>query len=682
MKKKIFAIVLAVCMVLTMMPAAAFADTETVEGSGNAPEAGNEKELDLVLSTRSDLAELGSITDQKQNFGIIEPQLTPENRKFTGFVYYADRNWVIDDNGIGHWKYNKFEKMPTDAQFYVQYTAGETKWVSSLDDGNTVTGITWTANENGTYTLAYSAKNADTVEKNENDFKGYVTGLYKIENEKNIFLGQGMNLELIYDKIAPVEKDAVYKLSYEMLIDPAEYKNADGTEVTENAYQMWVNGQGDNLLFNSKLTDWDTCFYVTSDQNGDRDARFIPGEDTWERRTYIGNPEDFVLQARDYKDEENENAWIDVYSDTNTKQTLKDIYTIKYVGAKKGFYPVYHIKYNAEKDGSGADRTTAHYQFRLKYSGDDPYLNNGNENTSKYVYLSYEDDLDDFSIDEYVWNEEHGQFETGNVQHFDTIGATLKTKFIIRPGVLLSVMNKVMYSDNAYAYITGKDEIENIHVYAKQPVDPSEGNGWDWTQLAADKSPLEIKWDKDADNGKGWYEITYAHPENDLYGPNYLVKYEGNWSAKVELSKYGFKEGDEPTVQNTSEFFTRKITVNINEFEKAPGIGEKDGYVNAQIEDEVNTTEVIFDKNLIKDKENIEVATNHGEVSFGGSLVDKMEASNAKDEVSFQMQDVLEEQYYLTDSQKETKMQSMLTILSLLPTMKKSISVRTAMQIF
>ena len=654
MKKKIFAIALAVCMVLTMMPAAAFANTDAVWGAGNSPEVVNEKELDLILSTRSDLSALGTITDQKQNFGIVEPQLTPEDREFTGYVYCADRNWVIDDNGIGHWEYNKFEKMPTDAKLYVQYTAGGKMWVSSLDDEKSVTGIKWTANQDGTYTLKYIAKNDDKIEKNENNFKGYVTGLYKIENGKNIFLGQGMNLELIYDKIAPVKKDAVYKLSYEMLIDPAEYKNADGTEVTGNAYRMWVNGQGDNLLFNSKLTDWDTCFYVTSDQNGERDARFIPEEDTWERRTYIGKPGEFVLQARDYKEFENENAWIDVDSDTNTKESLKDIYTIEYVGAKKEFYPVYHIKYNAATDGTGEKRTTAHYQFRLKYTGKDPYLNNGNENTTKYVYLSYEDGLDDFSIDEYVWNEDHGQFETGNVQHFDTIGATLKAKFIIRPGVLLSVMNKVMYSDDAYAYITGEDEIKNICIYAKQEVDSGEGNEWGWTKLSSDKSPFEITWDKDADNGKGWYVITYAHPENDLYGPNYLVKYEGNWGAKVELSKYGFKEGDEPTVQNASEFFTRKITVNINKFKDVPGIGEKEGYVSAQTEDEVNTTEVIFDKNLIKDKESIEVATNHGDVSFGGSLVDKMEASNKKNEVSFQMQDVLEEQYYLTAAQKET----------------------------
>ena len=156
-------------------------------------------------------------------------------------------------------------------------------------------------------------------------------------------------------------------------------------------------------------------------------------------------------------------------------------------------------------------------------------------------------------------------------------------------------MNKVMYSDDAYAYITGEDEIKNICIYAKQEVDPSQGNGWDWTKLSPDKSPFEITWDKDADNGKGWYVITYAHPENDLYGPNYLVKYEGDWAAKVDLSKYGCKKGDKPTAHVESEFFTRKSTVNINKFEEVPGIGEKDGYIDAKTEDEVNTTEVIFD---------------------------------------------------------------------------------------
>ena len=127
----------------------------------------------------------------------------------------------------------------------------------------------------------------------------------------------------------------------------------------------------------------------------DYDARYIKTPNTNEIRTYIGAEKDYVLEARD----RNGGSWVPI---TDIDEKFR-VFSLEYIGAKKDFYPVFQIKFDAEEDD--AVDATGQYQFRIRYKGADPYLDNGNANNSRVIELYREEDMVEFDIDEYWFDE-------------------------------------------------------------------------------------------------------------------------------------------------------------------------------------------------------------------------------------------------------------------------------------
>lgn len=94
-------------------------------------------------------------------------------------------------------------------------------------------------------------------------------------------------------KIAPVDSDVLYAFTLEKLHDPRTL-NTNGYKVDTS--QMRVIGQESVLQLNSKITSWEACFFVCNQKNS-YDVQYVVKTNTQEKRTFIGELEDFVLQA-------------------------------------------------------------------------------------------------------------------------------------------------------------------------------------------------------------------------------------------------------------------------------------------------------------------------------------------------------------------------------------------------
>ena len=645
-------------------------DTKSQETSGQ------NVEYRLVLSSCSDLATTNVVEIQNEhgNLGIIEPNLTQEKREFKGYFYVAE----ITYSGNGR-VYNAFQPLKESETPTPSYISGYDEvnrplfvW-SYEEDNNTKSNIdlTITKDNEGLYTLAYNYTEEEyaKIYADPNDGKGYYVDLFASTNQKTVATRDNQEVRPLYigftyNEIVPVNGEATYKLSYEMLIDPNEYTDENGSQLSGD--RMNVQGQGNNLLFTDGMagTDgkahWYTCFYVMSSKNNYRDARYNPDKYEREIRTYIGDEDDFVIEAKHYGEE---NEW---FNENQDSSGVKGVYTISYEGAMKGFYPVYEIIYDKNADEAyqaGTDEekgsdATDNYEFRIRYTGDDPYMkkyvdgysSEEDQGNAPCLWILHDDKSDDFSFDQNFLDEENN-WATGNVQYFDRVGQTLTTKMIIRPAGSCNAEKKILYSRNTFTYIEGGDEIENFKLYYAT----KDGNN-NYSEVEVGDSPFEITWvaDKD-DKSNGYYTIQYKYTEKDLYGPEYKLRYTGEWKNKLTSEKYGsLIQCNDLTFQNRSAFFTSKSTQYVDKIENGD---EGKPYINAYYNGggNVNTTEVIVEKGAMSGtatEKDVRIGTNQAVTDLSGSLVGNMKTANDENSVSVTMQNAKEETKGLSGSQK------------------------------
>ena len=423
-------------------------------------------------------------------------------------------------------------------------------------------------------------------------------------------------------EIAPVDPNAPYALTLEMLQDP-DSLNPNGYEIDTS--RMRAIGQGSVLQFNSRITAWETCFFVRN-QNTGYDARYVVKPNSRENRTYIGALEDFELQIR--------KRGTAVWTPASEVDQGLQVFTLRSVGEKKGYGPIFCVEYDEAKDtvykAAIGNKVTEDYAFRLHYIGTDPYLCSGNERNSVDIELERDDSMVDFDLDFYFWDEHANRYATGNVLHFDYIDTGIAAKLNLRPGVMKSVADKTVYGKNDYLFI--EDDAANFKFYYETT---DETGRYQKKPLTQAESPFTVTWDGVNER----YNIVYDKPQNDIHGPFYAVSYEGDYETVIR-EKYG--DGTY-NVENLSELITRKITMNVTTV-------PENGNIDATTDADVNTTEVIFENDAIADQEEIRVATNDGTVTLGGTLVDSMQA--AEQNVSLQMCDVKEEGYYVTAQQQ------------------------------
>jgi len=580
-------------------------------GGGEGPE-----EFDIfVLSSRDDLAEL---TEQEimneLDFAIIEPRLTHEKRtrRYTGYPYVATMTRVNH-----HWVYTGFRELEDfeKENILIEYTAGGDSWVTSLN-GN-VSDLAYEQNEDGTWTFTYNGVDKDAVKKNNDGYYGYLVAPYEAVPEGIHRTCDFMQFAFLFDETAPVT-DGEYDVSVEALVDPEEIEGWP-----YKLDRMSVNGQGSALEFNRKITSWYTCFYVRNKLN-DYDARYLKTPDTNEVRTYVGTEDDYILEARERGTE----MWVPA----GTLDAENQIYSLEYIGAKKGFYPVFYVTFDPAKDDE--NRVTDSYSFRIRYTGEDPYLDNGNENNSRIITLNRNESMVEFDIDEYWFDEVVQRWNTGNVLHFDYIGTAIRDKLNIRPGVMQSVADKVWYGEDDYIFI--ENEVQNIRFYRMEKA--PDGHR-EWVEMTEEQCPFTVTWNSTDKE----YLITYAYPERDLYGPHYEMRYIGDYDSKINEA-YGYEEGTRHYVQNGTSIITPKLTVNVGQ------VGE-DGFIDATIDEDITGTEVIFGEDAVGDQTELEIDTNDGSITLGGALVGNIKIN--KNKVHFKMWNVKEEKAHLTDDQKK-----------------------------
>ncbi len=575
-------------------------------GSGEGPE-----EFDIfVLSSRDDLAEL---TEQdimnELDFAIIEASLTHEDRTFTGYAYVATQKRVNN-----HWVYAGFRELHEYERIFVDYSAGNGNWVDSIN--GTVTGLTVDKNTDGTWTVKYHGVNTDEVKVNGENTYGYSLGLYEAVPEGIHYTCECMPFQFMFMETAPVA-DAEYDLNMEQLVDPEIFTN----NYPHDLGRMAVWGQGENMSFNSRIPSWYSCFYVRNKVNS-YDARYIPAQDTREERTYIGAEGQFHIEACSRAGGE----WVAI----ETLPAADQVFSVEYVGAKKGFYPVFKITFDYDKDD--ISHATDNYWFRLFYTGADPYLDNGNNHNDRSIELSRNENLAEFDIDEYWFDETVEDYGNVNHLHFDFIGTANRFKMNIRPGVLQGIADKIYFNANDYIFI--ENEVENIQVYR---FDHSQDGPNRLVALNGEESPFTITWDDEAKE----YIVTYDKPDSDLYGPHYVLKYTGDYNSKINEA-YGYPEGTVHDVHNDSTLTTGKVTVSIDE------VGD-DGVIDATTEDEILGTEVIIGEGAVGDHTELEINTNDGNITLGGALVGNIKIKNGK--VHFKMWNVKEEKHYTNDAQ-------------------------------
>lgn len=445
-----------------------------------------------------------------------------------------------------------------------------------------------------------------TFELDPSIYNGYKVGRKEYEPFPSETLNSMSNSTIRVSKkvVKEVLADAEYDLTLEMLQDPADYSYTAGRSTD----RMWVNGQGSSLTFTDKISYWDTCFFVRNAKTG-YDARFDETLSSKEVRTYIGGSSDFIIEASPVGKE-----------DWKPQTSANHIFDISYTGYKKGFSNVFRVTCAS---GDAAKSAMKKYQYRIRYTGSDPYLGNGNSDNRNTVSLIYEDNLPEFELDMSVLD--GSQWNVCNYWHMDVIGSEINMKKLIRPGVLKSVEDKRVYDLDDYVYL--KNEAADLKFYRQ--------GAKGLVELSEDEHPFTVTW-----NPAGYYSVKYDRPENDMWGPAYYMVYTGDYNSAIN-SHYG-TEG-EHYVSNLCEIITGKLTVRVEEIE--------DDLIDAETEEEINETEVIITDEAKDDiDDELSIDTNQGDVTFTGDVVENIE--NSSGDVSFEITDVTEEDYGLTDAQQ------------------------------
>ena len=461
--------------------------------------------------------------------------------------------------------------------------------------------------------------NGRTITVTKNTASGYVYTVTPgaVDADSWIAFQRPEGAEYVMDVKVGEGAETAYNISMEILADTSEWPDA-------SEHIMWHYGQGVNMQFNSKITSWYSCFYVENMTTG-YDARFEwTPENPHEVRTYVGGDGEYVIEA---EPKDNSSSWAPI---TNLAEEYQ-VYSISYLGEKKGYSPIFQIRLNAELDD--VSKATDLYRFRIRYTGEDVYLDNGNPRNWRNIMLDRNEEMDEFNIDEY-WFDENGNPNTGNVLRFDYVGEAIKFKLNIRPGVLQSAADKKIYREDDYIY-----------------VEPSETNGADfirlfeqkrdeWVEIPDDENPFVITWDET----EKLYTITYAEPDEDLHGPHYMMTYTGDYDSLIN-QKYGYAEGTKSNVGADSTFTTGKITLHVDD------VGN--GSIDATTEDKVIGTEIVLGDGALEgyEDEELHFETNDGSITLGGDLVGNIKITDKK--IHLKMWNVKEDDHYLvSDKQK------------------------------
>ena len=437
--------------------------------------------------------------------------------------------------------------------------------------------------------------------------------------------------ELLINKVLAPSADETYSISLEMLVDPSIYNNI-GDSSTD---YMRVYGQGNAMWFTNKINSWYTCFYVKNNRTGE-DARFDPQQGDQEERTYIGGAEDFVIEAQKIDVENGQGGWIE----QSTLDADYNVFNIEYIGSKKGFNPVFKVSYSVPLEQ--LQTALEQYRYRIRYTGNDPYLRSGNpENNGFTIDLTLENPAD-FVIDEYKMYGP-GSWGGSNWHAFHNVGSKQYMKMIIRPDDLKGIAEGKLYDEKDYIFMD--NEIENLKLFRTEYNEKN--NEWERIDINWEDSPFSISWKADevigADNvPNGCYVITYDKPEKDIYGPEYQMEYTGKWDDKIN-AKFGYDANTVHSVGNECRMNTGKLTVRAED--------RLDGdTVKARIRGELNATEVIFGETSLNGLSEVNIETNHGNISFNQSVINSMNAQSG--EVSFEIRDLKKDSYGLTDAQK------------------------------
>lgn len=499
--------------------------------------------------------------------------------------------------------------------YMVKYSAGRPSSASLPDGDVTAKYIQKYINGRAQFDVSSNLK-ITKVEGTDNRYEIAYSCDNPERKQYSIAVSSGTAQEGICDVLTtsdePVKSGTKYSLTLEMLIDPVAFSGYSG-----KTDRMKPFGQGKTLQFNSYLTEWETCFFVRNESTG-YDGRWKPVAGRQEVRTYIGDDSSFTVQAA----KEGSSRWQSVGS-----SDAPEVFTIECEGYIKGYAPVYKVKYDAALDQSTG--ATNAYSYRLIYTGDDPYLDAGGSRT---ISLERVDDSQtgwELSFREY----EDGEYNFSNSRHFDLAGEVHYMKFVLNPSMLQSVVDKKIYGDSSYIFIRGEQEASNLKVCTL-----------DGKEIPAGESPLDISWDA----GTSSYRVEYAYPDRDIYGPEYIIKYTGDYNSLIN-SYTGNPEGTDNNLSNFCGIWTSKVTFYIEEEDIIENEVTQTDEIDATTDDDVNATEVVIDENILEN-ENCKIETNQGTVTFEGEACENMQ----EQDVSFEIRDVLEDDFGLTDEQKES----------------------------
>ena len=417
---------------------------------------------------------------------------------------------------------------------------------------------------------------------------------YTVRIENNTSEGVPSIVEGAYVNIqAAVDATAFYELRCEMLDDPAAY---NGTLPTD---RMRIIGQGTALQFTSELNEWESCFYVRNNNTG-YDARWKENDFEQEQRTYLGYGADsFGIMARKIG--------------TGTWMTLNEsgapaVFSLEYEGDRLDHYNVYKIVYTPGSEKTSTDI----YEYCLMYKEKDPYLDSSDSNR-KYVFLERVDD------NQAGWSfdciEPADNNNIGNVLHFSRAGATHDVRFVLRPSVLKSVIDKKIYTEKDYIDLSGED-LSAIKVYRKS----------DTGYVEADKSPFDII---TKDENSDLVEVQYSDPDKDKYGPEYMLK----------LTKLPSNAEGSDNISDMISLWTPKVTCHVSAGDVTGG------KIDATTDDIVNATEVIIDKGAAGG--DVAVSTNQGTVELDSTVTASMDSQNT----SLEIRDATEDSYGLSQEQ-------------------------------
>ena len=526
----------------------------------------------------------------------------------TGYLYIA----IQEQEDDGSWVYKKIEKMTAGLTPVVTYYTDQGKNEVESED---LTCEVKPQDNNVIATFKYTGGNKDEGIEEEGEY------FVKFKNSEDNWIGSELCVRCNSYTIEDPNKDKTYQIRLDKLEDPADYS---GDFYNRHPDEMWHLGQGNAVIFNSKIEYQYTCFYVIDADTG-RDARGVREKDNSDVRFYIGKDNEFVIEAR----EKGTNDWVEQI----TLDSKYQLFSMTYEPHRKGYDNVFKIDFDLAKDD--ANKATENYEYRLKYIGNDPYLKNGNEDN---IILSLERDenMDEFDIDEYRYDGISGNgkeiYNSGNVQYFDKKDDSINTKLIIRPGVMKSAADKKVYGESDYIYI--EDEVDKIQFYRYDK------ERKEWIALRADESPFTVTWVPD----KAWYHIVYDKTDKDIYGSEYAMSYIGDYNKKIN-DKYGYTQELTHKVANLSAFWTGKSTTYA-----------ENNNVNVAIDENIDrerisTIGVIFRSGVVDGDAEINIKTDEGNIILGGSLSGKI--GNASGNVSFEMRDLRKDDYGLSDAQKE-----------------------------